>query len=207
VEYVEKVVNKGPSEEERIQLQAPPTPQAPPQQQQPQQPQQDESHGVSSEITWTDYTKVPKEMDKQFEAFDKDGLLRPTIINPGDVWTKKSQKALLGNPQTSKLYSDEQKSEKQKAFDLLDALTRSGALPVDHASLHVVLAATHCFDKTVVDTVVQDNVSPIEKVEHSTLIMASTLQRKPASQLVQPSQLPRLQDASPLLFSALPASN
>merc|ERR1719428_2138223 len=187
---------------------APPATQAPPAQQ--QQQQQDESQGVagvSASETWTDYTEVPKEMDKQFEALDKDGLLRPTIINPGEVWTKKAQKALLGNPQTSKLYSDEQKSEKQKAFDLLDALTRSGGLPVDHASLHVVLAATHCFDKTVVDTVVQDNVSPIEKVEHSTLIMASTLQRKPASQLVQPSQLARVQDASPILFAALPASN
>jgi len=189
---------------------APPASQAPPAQQQQQQQEEDESQGIgggSAGETWTDYTEVPKEMDKQFQALDKDGLLRPTIINPGDVWTKKVQKALLGNLQTSKLYSDEQKSEKQKAFDLLDALTRSGALPVDQASLHVVLAATHCFDKTVIDTVVQDNVSPIEKVEHSMLIMASTLHRKPASQLVQPSQLARVQDASPILFAALPASN
>merc|ERR1712118_164093 len=105
------------------------------QQQQQQQNQQEQaqsqeqalSHGVGGESagqsageTWTDYTKVPKEMDKQFEALDKDGVLRPTIINPGDVWTKKAQKALLGNPQISTLYSDEQMSEKQKAFDLLD---------------------------------------------------------------------------------------
>merc|ERR1719217_150464 len=85
---------------------APPAPQAPPAQQQQQQ-QQHESQGVgggSAGETWTDYTEVPKEMDKQFEALDKDGLLRPTIINPSDVWTRKAQKALLGKPQTSKLY-------------------------------------------------------------------------------------------------------
>merc|ERR1712139_765071 len=113
----------------------------------------------------------------------------------------------LGSPQTSMLTGEEHASEKQKAFDLLDALTRSGALDVQHASLHVVLAATHCFDKSILDTAIKDNVSPIEKVEHSTLIMASTLQRKPAEKLVQPSQLARLQDASPILFAALPASN
>ncbi len=37
---------------------------------------------------------------------------------------------------------------------MLDALTKSGALSVDFASLHVVIAATHCFDKSIIDTVI-----------------------------------------------------
>mmetsp|Transcript_75669 Transcript_75669/g.215372 ORF Transcript_75669/g.215372 Transcript_75669/m.215372 type:complete len:100 (-) Transcript_75669:1048-1347(-) len=95
---------------------------------------------------------------------------------------------------------DEQKAEKDKAMDLLDALTKSGAIPVENASLHIVMAATHGFDKTVVETVVQDNVSPIEKVERSTLILAQTIHDLPSGELIEPSQLGRAAAASPRLF-------
>lgn len=147
-----------------------------------------------------DYTKVPKELDRRFEALDGDSALRPTIISPGDMWRKKAQKALLASPTASTLDSEDQKGERDAAFDLLDALTRSGALHVDCASLHVVVAATHCFDKSVTETVVQDNRSPIDKVERSTLIMASTVHQQPAAALIQGSQQARVRGASPMLF-------
>jgi len=92
------------------------------------------------------------------------------------------------------------KTEKDAAFDLLDALTKSGAISVDHASLHIVVAATHCFDKTVMETIVQDNMNPIDKVERSTLIMATTVHQQPASALIRDAQLPRVKAASPMLF-------
>ena len=46
--------------------------------------------------------------------------------------------------------------EKDSAFDLLDALTRSGALPLSHAEMHIVVAATQIFEKTVMETVIQE---------------------------------------------------
>jgi len=147
-----------------------------------------------------DFTQVPQEMDKKFEEFDRDSALRPTIIKPMDTWRKKSQKALLAAPTEAVLHSTEQKREKDAAFDLLDALTRSGALPIEHASLHVVVAATHCFDKTVTETVVQDNMNPIEKVERSTLIMATTVHQLPAASMIRDSQHARVSAASPMLF-------
>ena len=76
--------------------------------------------------------------------------------------------------------------EKQKCFDLLDALSLSGALPIDCASLHVIIAATHCFDETLINTVVQRNVNPIEKLELSSLIVGETIHARPAQQLVRP---------------------
>merc|ERR1712137_1296953 len=112
------------------------------------------------------------------------------------------QKALLAKPAESNMGKDDQKKEKDAALDLLDALTKSGALPVEHASLHIVVAATHCFDKTVTETAIQDNVNPIEKVERSTLIMATTVHQAPVATLVDSANLPRITAASPELCKA-----
>jgi len=165
-----------------------------------QRPAGDGAGDRVSEDAARDYTRVPREMDQQFEALDTDSALRPTIITPGDLWRKRSQRALLAKPSDATLDGDEQKRERVAAFDLLDALTKSGALPVEAASLHVLVAATHCFDKSVTDTVVQDNVSPIEKVERSSLIMAATVHQMPVAALLEGSQLSRVRSSCPALF-------
>lgn len=148
-----------------------------------------------------DYTRVPQEMEEHFETLDTDGTLRPTIITPGDCWTVREQTALLQASTTTRiLRSSAQKKEKDAAFDLLDALTKSGSVPLENASLHIVVAATHCFDKTVTETVVQDSVNPIDKVERSMLIMATTVHQKPVAELIRASHLQRVRNASPILF-------
>jgi hypothetical protein len=115
---------------------------------------------------------------------------------PGKSWVKSAQKALLAAPTTTSMGKEDQRKERNRAFDLLDALSRSGALPVDMASLHVVVASTHCFDKTLLDTVVKDNINPIEKLERSTLIVASTVHNQPVSQLIKHEQAARVQQVS-----------
>lgn len=105
-----------------------------------------------------DYTKIPEILDARFEKLDEDGALRPTIISPDTVWTKESLPSLLATPISRSLGRNELEEEKNKAFDLIDALSRSGSLPFEHASLHVVLGATHCFDKTLINTLIQDNM-------------------------------------------------
>ncbi|MCC7537080.1 MAG: hypothetical protein IT379_12740 [Deltaproteobacteria bacterium] len=157
------------------------------------------SRGTASATDALDYTRLPGEIDAKLEALDDDSALRPTIINPGDVWTRTAQKGLLAAPETTTLSAKEQKDEKARAFDLLDALSRSGALPIEDASLHVVLAATHCFDKTLLDTVIQGNVNPIEKVERSLMIVASTIHRRPAVELLADDQRSRFLTYSPRL--------
>lgn len=151
-----------------------------------------------------DYTRIPRELDKKFEAFDEDGALRPTIINPGEAWSRTASKGLLAAPTTTTMLVKDQKDEKHRAFDLLDALSRSGALPIEHATLHVVVAATHCFDKTLVDTVIQGNVNPIEKVERSLMLVATTVHDRDASELLLPDQRARFFTYTPQLAPPKP---
>mmetsp|Transcript_31723 Transcript_31723/g.68563 ORF Transcript_31723/g.68563 Transcript_31723/m.68563 type:complete len:424 (+) Transcript_31723:63-1334(+) len=161
-----------------------------------------EEDGVPLDAVAADVTKLPGALDAKMQELDEDNALRPTIVNLGPTWKKKWCESLLTGPTKSVLGEEEQRTEKNKAMDLLDALTRSGALPIEEASLHVVVAATHNFDLTLTDTVIQRNVNPIEKVERSVLIMASTVQGQPAADLVTAAELPRVTTYSPNLFTA-----
>jgi len=155
---------------------------------------------TTEDVSMVDYTKIPAQLDAIFEVLDDDNAIHPTIINIGLDWTKKFQKGLLTAPETTNLNVSNQESERNRAFDLLDALSKSGVLPVDEASLHVVIASTHCFDKTLMKTVIQDNINPIEKVERSTLIVASAIHQLPTSDLIKLEHQERVRTSSPKLF-------
>jgi hypothetical protein len=126
----------------------------------------------------------------------------------------------------------------------LDALTKSGMLPLEEAALHVVIASTHCFERSLLSTVLQymsiylslfcfslslslslslalwlslrplrllaqvimDNVNPIEKLERSSLIVASTLHRLPAVAMVNESHCERIRQYNPLLLEHIRAA-
>jgi len=149
-----------------------------------------------------DYTRIVAEMDARIEQLDADGALRPTMIDVKGAWRRKSRKGLLGALIDSRLQENEQKEEKIKALGLLDALTRAGGLVLDDAEMHVVVAATHQFDKSIMQTLVQDNVNPIERVERSTLILGSSVHRVPCSALLKPGEVSRVMSSSPMLFKS-----
>ncbi len=44
-----------------------------------------------------DYTRLPVELDGKFARLDEDSALRPTIINVGKQWNKRSKKGLLSD--------------------------------------------------------------------------------------------------------------
>jgi len=85
-----------------------------------------------------------QQMEPFLQALDVRRQLE--IITAGEVWTKRSQPEFLAAQKTEKLQKDQIKQEKDSAFELLDALTKSGALALSHATLHVVLCASQCFE-------------------------------------------------------------
>jgi hypothetical protein len=151
-----------------------------------------------------DFTNIPKVLDSLFEQHDSDSSIRATILETSRPWKRIRQENLLSKAKQSALNKDDCKSEMDKAFDLLDALSRSGVLPIAFAELHVIVAVTHCFENDVMGTVVQDNVNPIEKVEMSTLMVASTIHGEVARQLIgPPTDLQRLAAALPELMEGI----
>jgi hypothetical protein len=148
-----------------------------------------------------DYTQVPAAIDAKFDALDEDGAVRPTKVLLGEVWRKKFQKALLAKPSETSLGKDELRTEKNKAFDLLDALSKSGALPLGNCQLHVLIVVTHCFDRSLMETVFRDNVNPIEKVERTQLIIASAVHNTDdVTSLIRDNQLARVKEFNGNLF-------
>ena len=79
-------------------------------------------------------------------------------------------------------------------------------LEVDAAALHVLLCATHCFNKTLVGTVVQDNVNPIEPVERAAVMIAKTVHGASGPQMVKRDQLTRLTQMAPKVMAAATAA-
>ena len=152
------------------------------------------SGGAASAGT-ADFTAIPAALDAKALRLDADSALRSTIITVGETWAKKAQNGLIASKASivaSSLAKAGQKDARSAAFDLLDALTRSGALAIKRASLHVVIASTHCFTRSLMATLVKDNVNPIDKVERSSLIVASTVQGQSPEALLEPAQHARI---------------
>jgi len=149
-----------------------------------------------------DFTLIPKMLDGKVEKLDSDDALKSTILKAGQVWSRTRQENLLTPPVSASIDSEGQRKEKDKAFDLLDALSRSGTLSIDCAELHVIVALTHCFENDVMGTVIQDNINPISKAERSALIVGSTIHDEPCQILLQSNaSQQRLEASFPALFA------
>lgn len=155
----------------------------------PQKQTREQQRGETQAV---DLTAIPAQLEAAYDALDSESAIRPTKISVGGVWQRRSKPGLLATATEQPVRESEQKSEKKKAFDLIDALSRSGALPFEAASLHAVVAATHRFEDSLVRTVIAGNINPIEKLERSLLLIASTIHGVQASSLLQPDQLKRV---------------
>lgn len=132
-----------------------------------------------------DITSLPDALQKWFEASGTGNIIRPTILTPAVHWTRRRQHNLFSAPITSVLSAEQHASEKKQAYDLLDALTKSGGIEIADSELHVVVTSTHIFDQNLMDTVIQSNINPMQKLEQSMIILACTIFGTNASTLVE----------------------
>jgi hypothetical protein len=150
-----------------------------------------------------DLTTIPNLLDARLEEFDVDSAVHSTIIRPDPVHIAKTeQKSLLATAAEEKgLNESELEAEKQAAYTLLDTLSKSGGLVLENCtSLHVVVGATHCFDLNLMDSIVKENINPVERVDRSALIMASVVYGQPPQQLIDVSYIDAVVAHSPHLF-------
>jgi hypothetical protein len=147
-----------------------------------------------------DFTKVPSLLDERFGTLTNDGAVCATKISVANEWRRKFQRSLLAKQQEETLDADGLATHKNKCFDLLDSLTKSGGLAIELAELHCVILSTHCFVKSALHTITRDNINPIEKVEATQLIVAAALHGCSARALVREAQLERVATYSPNLF-------
>ena len=148
------------------------------------------------------FAAMPKALDRAIELHDNNAAIRSTTIKTANSgWTRIRQKYLLSKTHEGSLDKSQIALEKSRAFDLLDALSRSGSLDIPFSELHILICATHRFEKNAMETVIQDNINPIEKLEMSTLLMASTILGVPTSGLIRnKDDRKRLKISFPLLL-------
>eukprot|EP01064_Diplonema_japonicum_P038443 TRINITY_DN9323_c0_g1_i1.p1 TRINITY_DN9323_c0_g1~~TRINITY_DN9323_c0_g1_i1.p1 ORF type:complete len:923 (+),score=203.05 TRINITY_DN9323_c0_g1_i1:51-2771(+) len=129
---------------------------------------------------------LPSKIDKRIGADVTCTSLHPATIRDTGYWRKKSQKRLLGGEKTCVLSESDLRTEKTKAYDLLDALTKSGLVPVEDSVLHVIVPTAHTFDQTIMDTLIKKNENPILSLQHSTQLVSSVLHRVDPQSLLKP---------------------
>ena len=141
-------------------------------------------------IPWTQF---PQTLDKVCGALGADAAaLCPTRVEVGDTWIKTHAPNILAPITRVSVDAEKQKVAKRGAFDLIDALTRTGALPFDDAKLHIMMITTQNFSSTLVDTCIIENVDPIQRVERAMMLVGANL-FKPTkvSELVKPQHAAR----------------
>src|SRR3989338_367700 len=139
-----------------------------------------------------DLMSLPALLDAQIGRLDASNAMRSTIIKPAKTWQRSRQASLLAKPADESLGSDALVSERHRAFDLLDALSRSGTLPFEHCQLHVIPATTYDFSSSLINAVVQGNINPLDCLDRALFITSSVLFQQDPLQLALPHRADRV---------------
>ncbi len=103
--------------------------------------------------------------------------LRQTVLHVDSRWIRE-ESGFLGATKRVELGRDEIAAERNTCFSLLDSLSNGGCLSLgNEAELHVIFATMHQYEKSIMETVVQDSRNPIEELEHDWSLMFEAICR------------------------------
>lgn len=132
--------------------------------------------------------------------------LRPTIINVSSSWIRQSTPLVGSVPPKEPLSLETQEKAHRAVQSLLCVLSNDGAIPLAHTRLDIIVGVTSYFDKSVIDTVIQDNINPLDRVCSSSLLLSNALRRltQPSSTELELVQSSKTRMAAQLLSLTLP---
>jgi hypothetical protein len=141
-----------------------------------------------------DIMAIPGRLDAACGRAEARGaVMRAAVLRLGPVWSGVMPTSVLDKaPATQALDRADQDAARRAAFDLLDALSRGGAVPLRHAAVHVLVGTTVSFEDSLMDTVIQRNINPIDRAERATLALLEAVHTRPVAQLVAPQHAARL---------------
>lgn len=61
-------------------------------------------------------------------------------------------------------------------FRLSNLLT--GEFEFSHSQFHILNGISHSFDKTLIESIIQDNINPIERVQQSAFLLTEVIHQK-----------------------------
>ena len=120
-----------------------------------------------------DFTQVPRNIESRLANYKS---VRPTIFKTDTEWCF-TQKTLLRDESTRKVTLEAQAELKSSCLNILDALSMSGSLPLSDCSLHAVVPFSQFFSKTIIETVIQDNINPIQQIENVNFLLSEVVQK------------------------------
>ena len=155
---------------------------------------QDDDVGAAKQGDNFDIMAIPGRLDVACGRAEARGaVMRAAVLRLGPVWSGVMPTSVLDKaPATQALDRADQDAARRAAFDLLDALSRGGAVPLRHAAVHVLVGTTVSFEDSLMDTVIQRNINPIDRAERATLALLEAVHTRPVAQLVAPQHAARL---------------
>lgn len=133
----------------------------------------------------TNFSEIPRQLDQLLQSYGNcNHTLRSVTHATVDQWELKRQENLPTKLQAFNIEASGVKGETNKALYLLEVLSSSGSLPIVSGELHIIVSVCHSFEKNVMDTIIINNVNPIEKVDFSSLLVASCIHEESIPKMV-----------------------